>query len=279
MLYLLLAIASSTLVSTAMRLSEKHIKNNMAMFIANYGICLLLARLFMGGTPLLSSESGMTMAIMQGIFSGFLYLASLYLMERNMHHNGIVLTSAFSKLGVLVPTLMAIIIFRERPEIMQLLGMAVALCAIGLIYFEKDAFSQGSKKLLLLATLFVSGMTDSMANIYDKTGSAAFKEHYLFFTFFAALIFAVLMNLKSRRPITMKEVGFGILIGIPNYFSARFLLLALGSVPAVIAYPVYSVATIVAISLVGVLFFKESVSNKKKAALALVMVALVLLNL
>ncbi len=279
MIYLLLAIASSTLVSVAMRLSEKHIQNNMGMFIANYGICLVLARLFMGSTQLFTTESGIAMAVIQGIFSGFLYLASLFLMERNMHHNGIVLTSAFSKLGVLVPTLMAIVIFRERPEMMQLLGMVVALCAISLIYFEKDAFSQGNKKLLLLATLFVSGMTDSMANIYDKTGSPIFKEHYLFYTFFAALLFAVLMNLKSRKAITMKEVGFGILIGIPNYFSARFLLLALGSVPAVITYPVYSVATIVAISLVGVLFFKESVSRKKKVALGLVMIALVLLNL
>lgn len=279
MIYLLLAIASSTLVSVAMRLSEKHIKNNMGMFIANYGICIVLARLFMGSTELFSSESGIAMAVTQGVFSGFLYLASLFLMERNMHHNGIVLTSAFAKLGVLVPTLMAIVVFREIPEALQILGMLVALCAIALIYFEKDAFSQGNKKLLLLATLFVSGMTDSMANIYDKTGSPMFKEHYLFYTFFAALLFAVLMNLKSRKAITRKEIGFGILIGIPNYFSARFLLLALGSVPAVITYPVYSVATIVAISLVGVLFFKESVSRKKKVALGLVMVALVLLNL
>ncbi len=279
MLYLLLAIASSTLVSVAIRLSENHIQNNMAMFIANYSACLILARLFMGSTQLLTTEAGIGMAVIQGVFSGFLYLASLFLMERNMHHNGIVLTSAFSKLGVLVPTLMAIVIFRERPELMQLGGMLVALCAIALIYFEKGAFAQGSRKGLLLATLFVSGMTDAMANIYDKTGSALFKDHYLFYTFFAALLFAVLVNVKNRGKITMKEVGFGVLIGIPNYFSARFLLLALGSVPAVITYPVYSVATIVAISLSGLLLFKESISKRKAFALLLVIVALVLLNI
>ena len=279
MFYLLLAIASSTLVSVAMRLSESHIKNNMAMFIANYSACLILARLFMGGTQLLTTEAGIGMAVVQGLFSGFLYLASLFLMERNMRHNGIVLTSAFSKLGVLVPTLMAIVVFRERPELMQLGGMALALCAIGLIYFEKGAFAQGSRKALLLATLLVSGMTDAMANIYDKTGSPLFKEHYLFCTFFAALLFALLVNVKQRGKITMKEVGFGVLIGIPNYFSARFLLLALGSVPAVITYPVYSVATIVAISLSGLLFFKEHISKRKAFALLLVILALILLNL
>ena len=279
MFYLLLVIASSTLVSVAMRLSKNHIQNNMGMFIANYSACVILSRLFMGGTQLLTTEDGIAMAVIQGIFSGFLYLASLFLMERNMRHNGIVLTSAFSKLGVLVPTLMAILVFRERPELMQLGGMAVALCAIGLIYFEKGAFSQGSRKGLLLATLFVSGLTDAMANIYDKTGSALFKDHYLFYTFFAALMFAVLVNVKNHGKITGKEIGFGVLIGIPNYFSARFLLLALGSVPAVITYPVYSVATIVAISLSGLLFFKESISKRKAFALLLVIAALILLNL
>ena len=279
MFYLLLAIASSTLVSVAMRLSKNHIQNNMGMFIANYSACVILSRLFMGGTQLLTTEDGIAMAVIQGIFSGFLYLASLFLMERNMRHNGIVLTSAFSKLGVLVPTLMAILVFRERPELMQLGGMVVALCAIGLIYFEKGAFAQGSRKGLLLATLFVSGLTDAMANIYDKTGSALFKDHYLFYTFFAALMFAVLVNVKNRGKITGKEIGFGVLIGIPNYFSARFLLLALGSVPAVITYPVYSVATIVAISLSGLLFFKESISKRKAFALLLVIAALILLNL
>ena len=77
----------------------------------------------------------------------------------------------------------------------------------------------------------------------------------------------------------MLVIFFGIMIGVPNYFSARFLLHALSTVPAVIAYPVYSVATIVSITLAGVLLFKEQVSSKKKFALLLVVVALVLLNL
>ena len=278
MLYLLLAIASSTMVSVSMRLSEKRVKNDMEMFIANYLTCVLLSCAFLGSS-LFSTGAGMGSALLQGGFSGFLYLASLFFMQENMHHNGIVLTSAFSKLGVLVPTLMAVVVFRERPELLQLLGMVVALIAIAIIYFEKGAFSQGNKKALLLATLLVSGMTDSMANIYDKTGSAAFKDHYLLFTFLFACLFAVLMNLRSKTPMGKAEIGFGILIGIPNYFSARFLLLALGSVPAVITYPAYSVATIVAITLSGVLFFKEQVSSKKKFALLLVIVALVLLNL
>ena len=47
MIYLILAIASSALISIFMRLSEQHIKNEMGMFMANYALCALLAVGFM----------------------------------------------------------------------------------------------------------------------------------------------------------------------------------------------------------------------------------------
>ena len=54
---------------------------------------------------------------------------------------------------------------------------------------------------------------------------------------------------------------------------------ALKTVPAVIAYPVSSVGTILAISVGSVILFKEKVSNQKKFALVLVMAAMALLNM
>ena len=65
---------------------------------------------------------------------------------------------------------------------------------------------------------------------------------------------------------------------MPNFFSARFLLLALEDVPAVIAYPSYSVATLLVVTLTGVLVFKERLRKRQWLALGLILVALVLLN-
>ncbi len=279
MIYLLLAIASSAMVSLTMRLSENHIKNNMVMFAANYTACLVLARYFMGDARLLTLQKGIATAAGLGLLSGILYLVNFVLLQVSMRHNGVVLSSTFMKLGVLVPTVMAILIFRERPEITQIIGIAAALAAIVLIHFEKNTGRVSSKKSLLILLLLLSGFTDSMANIYDKAGLPIFKEHYLFFTFFAALLSALLMAIKERKKFSAAELFFGALIGIPNYFSARFLLLALGSVPAVITYPVYSAATIVVISAAGVLLFKEKVSRRKKKALILIILALVFLNM
>ena len=47
---------------------------------------------------------------------------------------------------------------------------------------------------------------------------------------------------------------------------------------AVLVYPMYSIGTIIAVTLVGVLFFKEKLSKKKVIALGMIGIALCLLN-
>ena len=131
---------------------------------------------------------------------------------------------------------------------------------------------------MLLVLLVISGISDSTANIFDKIGSGDERDMYLLLTFFFAFLLSLVLAIMGKKKITGKDMIFGCIIGIPNYFSARFLLLALSSIPAVLVYPMYSVATIVVISLCGVLLFHEIVSRKKKIALCLILVAMGLLN-
>lgn len=253
------------------------------MFAVNYGACLALARCFMRDGAFLVLEPGIEAAVGLGVLCGILYLVNFVLLQTSMRYNGVVLSSTFMKLGVLVPTAMAVVIFRERPEILQMLGMAMALAAIIMIHFDQNTdqgmLDSAKRSGLLLLLLLVSGFTDSMANVYDKAGLPVFKEHYLFYTFLAALLASLVMAAKNKKQVEAADLFFGLLIGIPNYFSARFLLLALGKLPAVIVYPVYSTATIVLISAVSAAAFRERISRRKRAALCLIVFALVLLNL
>ena len=66
---------------------------------------------------------------------------------------------------------------------------------------------------------------------------------------------------------------------MPNYFSASFLLKALNDLEAVIVFPTFSVATVVVISMTGVLVFKEKLSKKQWIGMGIILVALILLNI
>ena len=280
MLYLLLAIASSAMVSVCMRISEKHVRSTMVMFTANYAVCLIISRLSMGEIRLFAAADGMGIAVALGVMSGLMYLVNFVLLQRNIRRSGVVLSSASMKLGaVLIPVMAAVLFFREQMKWLQLVGALFAVAAILLINIEKGDVGHGGKKGGLLMLLLVSGLTDTMANIYDKTGTEALKNHYLFYTFLAALFLAFVMALWKREGVRWADVGYGCLIGVPNYFSARFLLSALGKVPAVIVYPVYSVGTIITITLVGLIAFREKLSRQKACALVLILVALAMLNI
>ena len=290
MIYLVLAIASSAMISIVMRLSEQYIKNEMGMFMANYGVCVLLSFLFMDkGIDYLASDS-IVPVFGLGIISGILYLVSFLFLKWNMKHNGIVMASTFMKLGVLIPTLMAVVIFGEVPKGTQVLGIILSIIAIIILHFEKESLqtatlvqqkisNKSNKKSWLLLLLFLSGITDSMANIYDKVGNAQTKDGYLWITFFTAFILTVCFTIFRKTKPTKSDIMFGMLIGVPNYFSARFLLLALADIKAVLVYPMYSVATMITIALAGVFLFKETVSKKKAVALGIIVAALCLLNL
>lgn len=279
MICLLLAVASSAAVSVAMRASERAVRGTMVMFAANYAVCFAISRFYMGGAPFFASPDGMGIAVGLGVASGFLYLGSFVLLRRSIHYNGVVLSSASMKLGaVLVPVMAAVLFFRERADRFQLWGIVLAVLAILLINIEKGELRHGGKKMLLMLLLAANGLTDTMANIYHKTGVEALKDHYLSCTFLTALLLALVMALGKRERPRPADICCGLLIGVPNFYSARFLLLALEEVPAVVAYPVYSVGAIIAVTLVGLAVFHEDLSRRKMAALALILAALVLLN-
>lgn len=281
MIYLILAVLSSSAVAIIMRLGEKHIKNNFAMFMANYFVCSTVAFLFIKDKNIFAMQEGLPFTIVLALISGCVYLLNFVLMKLSISANGVMLSSVFMKLGVLVPTAMAITVFGEKPTVFQIIGFALAIAAIIIIYAEPKGEKSGVKKtaVLLLLLLIVSGMTGSMANIFDKRGTAALKDNFLFFNFFTAMLLSAVITLIKRQPISWKDIVFGVLIGVPNYFASRFLLLSLGYLPAVVVFPIYNIGAIVLIGLAGLLIFKERLSAKKYAGFGMIAAALVLLNL
>ena len=279
MLYLFLAILSSSLISIFMRLSEGRIRSNAGLFIFNYAACVVLSAVYMPKGTLAAWAPGSRISMGLGILTGFFLLLAFFVFKKNIAQNGIVLSSIFMKLGVLVPVLISIICFGETPTFLQLIGIVVAVAAIIVFHFEKTDLKRKAGLFgLLVLLLLTGGMGEAMMNIYNKVGSAKLKDLFLLVAFISACGFSLILFFAKREKMNGMEILFGILVGIPNYFSSRFQLLALQEIPAVIVYPVFSVGTILLISIAGIVFFKEKFTKQKAAGLILVLVALALLH-
>lgn len=277
MVNLILAICSSALVSITMRLSESKVKNNIAMLAVNYIMCAVLAWGYTGFDQWYPAVLGMNRACQMGLVNGVLYLAGFVLLQKNVHTNGVVLSSTFIKLGLLVSMVVSVAFFGERPGMGQWLGFFLAVAAIILINYRPSGGKADSKWGLILL-LLAGGGGDAMSKVFEELGNPGLSDHFLFYTFLTAFaLCAILFGVKGEKA-GLWECAFGALIGIPNFFSAKFLLAALQDVAAVIAYPVYSVATILTVTVAGVLLFKERLEKRQWIALGIILVALVLLN-
>ena len=236
MIYLILAVTSSMLVSVIMRVSEKYIHNNITMLASNYLMCSVLAAICTGTWNLFPvSAEGFPFSVGLGLISGLFYMV-------------------------------------------QVFGMFVALAAILLINLEKGS-GKAASSLGLVLLLVAGGATDAMSKVYEELGVRALKNHFLLYTFMMAFALCVVVCLVKKQGVTKEDVGFGLVIGIPNFCSALFLLLSLADIPAMIAYPTYSVAAIVMVTLVGVIFFKEKLSRRQILSMFMIFAALVLLNI
>lgn len=278
MLYLLLAIVSSALIAVIMRFSSGRVKANLSMLAANYVTCLVLAAAYAGFQIFPVNAEGFSGALGMGAVNGVLYLLGFVLLQYNTRKSGVVLSSVFMKLGLLVPMVLSILLFAEIPTPLQWVGFVLAVGAIILINYEKGTTLSGGK-LLLVLMLLAGGSGDAMSKVFEVYGSGALSDQFLFYTFAGALIFCCVLVIRNRERPDRNAVLFGVLVGVPNFFSAKFLLMALKSLPAVIVYPTFSVATILAVTMTGVCLFKERLRTRQWVALAIILTALVLLNI
>ena len=277
MFYLILAIASSSLVSIVMRVSEKYTKGSHGMLAVNYVICVIMAAFYTGFGNLFPKTEGIGFTLGLGFVTGVIYLSGLLLVQLNIQKNGVVMTAIFQKLGLVVQLLISIVCFKEQPQLLQIFGIALCLIAVVMINFEKGQTTIGFQ-LGLCLILLNSGLCDGMSKVHEELGNPALTDHFLFYTFGVALILCATLIAVKKESFGWKDLTFGILLGVPNYFSASFLLKALKDLAAVIVFPTFSVATVVVISMTGLLVFQEKLSKRQWAGMGLILIALVLLN-
>ena len=278
MLFLCLAILSSSAISLIMRISTNRVSGKLSMLSANYFVCSLLGAVYAGFDLVCPEISGFPTTVALGILGGVLFLVSFMLLQWNTEQNGIVLSTVFMKLGLLVPISLSVLFFHELPTWPQVAGFGIALVAIVMINAPKNAGTSRFRWELLLL-LLMGGGSDAMSKVFKMLGPAALSNQFLFYIFAVALVLCVFLVLYKKERPSIRDFLFGAAIGIPNFFSSKFQLRALEDLPAVVVYPSFCVATMLITTLVGVFFFKERLQKLQWVAVAAIIAALFLLNI
>lgn len=287
MLYLILAALCSAVLTLVLKLFRNPKGNRFGIILGNYLTCVLIAFLQMPEKGRLFAVSSST--LLMSAAAGFLYVAGLVLIQTSVRINGATMTSAFSKLSLVVPLSVSFLFFDEIPSPLKIGGLVLAACAILLINSSSGGSAvspAGEEKknlTVLLLTLLAVGCSESMTKIFSRLGDQREDTRYFFFLFLTAalltLVLAAAEKKKTGKGFRLAELAAGILAGIPNYFASLLLLKAVLKLPASLVYPCYSVGAILLVTIGGAVFFREKLGKRQYAGLALILCALVLLNL
>lgn len=279
MIFLLLALLASSVL--AMVLKYLNIGSPYGVYFVNYIICTLLAFAAMEPKALYNGD---VTPCWLGAVTGLIYLASLFANGYSIHKNGAILSSVFTRLGVLVPILLSVTLFGERPTILQGLGVALAVVAAVMMNGlpQKPEHPAAETKVYLLPlvlTLLLNGTTDAMSKVFTQLGRRQDDGLFMFYIFLFAGLATLALLLRGHQTLTRRDIFFGVLIGVPNFLSSRLLLAALTELPAFLVYPCYSVGVILVISAASFFLFRERLNGRQMGAAGMILGALVLLNL
>lgn len=285
--------------------------NRYGILLGNYITCVILSFVMLPEKAGFWRAEGTTWLC--GVIAGVLFVAGLVTMQGSIRRNGAILTSAFARLGIIVPLIISILFFGERVRVLQIIGIVIVLAAFWLISLDggaQDRETAGSAEttaqvaeaesaqgqssapashgrrvflLLLLAVLLACGSADAMAKVFEQVGERADDGKYFLILFLTAAVLATALlfieRARTGKRVIWKEFAAGILVGIPNYFSSALLLSALKGLPAFMVYPSFSAGTVLLVTLVGTLVFRERPGVRAWIGLGLIAAALVLLNI
>ncbi len=220
-------------------------------------------------------------SLITGLPSGFLYFLGFIYLQKAIRESGVSLAGIFSKMGVLVPMVLAIFLWNELPTWIQWAGIFLALISILLANIDlshPSGIIADFQPVLLILFLTV-GLSEFSNKFYQRYGVLEMKSLFLFFVFTTALFISGWKMFNQKKKVHVSHFLTGIAVGIPNYFASFFLILSLSRLKTAVVFPVYSAATIVLISLAGWLFFNEKLKPRERIAVGLTVTALILVNI
>ena len=286
MVDLILSIVCSSIIFVVFKLYAIHKVQTAYAIIVNYLTACLVGFLMYGGA-ISPSEIPLKSWFPGTLFLGVLFIVIFNLMARTAQELGVSVASVATKMSLVVPVILGVVLYGEQLGYLKILGVFLAL---GAVYFTsiKDA-----PKTLNLATFWLPAMVFLGSGIIDASIKYLQEYHVgesefplLSATIFAAagssgLIFIVVRWRHTPLKINYRNVLGGIALGVPNFFSIYYLLRALQNdfLNSASIFTINNVAIVMFTTLLGILLFRETISLKNWAGIFLAVTSIVLIAL
>lgn len=224
-----------------------------------------------------------TETLLLGWLVGLLFLLSFFVFAKAIAAAGTALATVSSRISVIIPVLLSIILFKEIPGAVQISGLAVAVITIVLFYFSLRRLETGVLAfrdfIILFLVLAGIGTGDFSMKIFQQLRFESEKNFFLLNVFGSACFYSFAFILYRKIRVEKKPLLRGFVLGFPNVFSSFFLISALNELPAYTVYPLVNVGIIIFTSIAAALIWRERLNFYGKLALCSGIIAIILLGM
>lgn len=266
------------------RLYTRFNVNTLQAIIVNYFIACTVGFFgYIEGSDFshVPSENWFPGALMLGI----LFITVFNLAAITTQKSGLSVVAVATKMSVAIPVLFGIFLYKESTGALKLTGIVLALAAVYLTSIKtREGLTIKSKNLIFPLLVFLgSGIIDTSLK-YLETSYVAEEDVGLFSsTIFATagalgVLILIVQAFLGKLKISFRNILGGIALGIPNYYSIYFLVMALRSngFESSTIFTINHVAIVTLSTLTGILLFREKLLKKNWIGLAIAVISIIL---
>lgn len=286
MIYLLLSISFSTGLFVIFKYFGIYKVDVLKAIFINYIVAFIMGFGFAERTFSLSEIPSQPW-FLGALGLGVLFVCVFFVMAMTAQKNGVSVASVAGKMSVVIPVFFGVFLYDESVTFLKIFGIIIALVAVYLTSVKENKSSSKEAGLLLPLLLFLgSGAIDTSLKYVEvtyvpKNDVSIFSGSLFGIAACIAAVILMIKAMKKREAFGIKNIIAGIVLGIPNYFSIIFLIKALQTegFESSTLFTVNNVGIVIVSTLIGIVLFKEQLTNKNRIGVVLAILGIVIVAL
>jgi drug/metabolite transporter (DMT)-like permease len=284
MLYLILAILTSSGIVVLFRLFDNYKINNIQAITVNYAIASILG--FVTAPENISVSSVLSVSWFPfALLVGITLILVFNVFALSSQKAGVAITAVSSKMSVVIPVSIGILFYHDFVNIWIIFGIITSLLAFYLTFKKKKSTEKVDKRYFILPLLLFigNGSNDSLLKhsqkFYIGDETELFLSTAFLFSFVIGSIVLLIDLLKNKRILELKNITAGVVLGLLNYASTYFFIKGLSHFQSSVFFPIFNVSIVMIAALVGYFVFKEKLSKINWLGIFLALSAILMITL
>lgn len=285
MVFVLLSICCSVIVSILLKLAKRYEINIPQAVVWNYPVAAFFT--FIIYRPDVAGLHITTAPVTVYLLLGILLPSLFVILGLSVRYTGIVRTDLAQRLSLFIPLLTAFLFFKEQVSTIKLAGIIMGFIAIVCTIPWQKGTRKSEKlaswiyPLMVFAGMGVIDVLFKQIAVYRGLPYTTSLFIVLLLAFIISVITLVLFIITGKARFNWVNFVSGLILGFFNFGNILFYLKAHRALPEnpSLVFSAMNIGVIVAGAIVGVFLFKERLSIVNKIGIVIAVISILVISL